>query len=112
MAATSTSAGERSVGSGKGFDAQLTLGIPLAQHFLVKLAHAGLGNLVDERPALGYLPPRDLGAKKLLEPGSVDEGGGCTNHGGQRPLAPLVVRDADHGGLEHVGVRAQGVLQI
>src|SRR5680860_564341 len=68
--------------SGGRLDAQITLGIPLAQHLLVELAHAGLGNLVDEGPALGHLPSGDLAAEVLLEPGRVDRGVSRTNHRG------------------------------
>src|ERR1035437_9334334 len=90
--------------SGEDLDVQLAGGIPLAQQFLVKLADAGLGNLVDERPALRHLPLGDLATEELLECGSVDGRVSGTNHRGQWSLAPLLVRNAHHGGLEDIGV--------
>ena len=48
-------------------DVELTVGVAGAQHLLVELADARLRHLVDERPALGQLPPRDPCSEEVAQ---------------------------------------------
>src|ERR1700760_585366 len=85
-------------------DLVLTLGVGLAHEALGELAHAGLGHLVDVGPALGQLPARHAGGRVVAQVLGGEFGPVPDDHAGERALAPPVVRDADDGGLEDVGV--------
>src|SRR5271163_4398513 len=88
------------------------LGIPRPDGLLVVLANAGARNLVDERPALRQPPANDLVSQELSQIASLDVGSLSGDDDGQRPFLPALVGDRDHGGLDHIRMLEQGILQV
>ena len=76
-------------------DLDLVVGVPLADDLLVELADAGARHLVDEGPGLGQLPLGEVLAEELDQLGRGQRGALAYDDRGQRPLAPLLVGDAD-----------------
>src|SRR5450759_4203221 len=84
----------------------------LAQGKLLHLAGRGLGQGLDEVHCRRGLVPRDPGSDVLDQLGPVEFGPRPQHHEGLRPLAPGLVRYADHGDLQDGGVRVDGLLHL
>src|SRR5690606_19687013 len=96
----------------EGDDVEVAVGVAGAKGLLVELADAGLGDLVDEGPALGQLPLGELACEEVAEFGGGGGGAVGQDDGAQGALVPLLVGDADDGGLGDGGVAHDGVLQV
>src|SRR5699024_1919718 len=86
--------------------------IPLTQHLFVELAYRGARDLLDEGEGVGQLPLREVLGQVLAQ---LRGGDACSlpdDDVRQWALLPLLVRDADDGGLEHGLVPPERVLQV
>src|SRR5690606_35565461 len=79
---------------------------------LRELADAGLGDLVDEGDVVGQPPLGDLAVEELDDLGRRGLLALLEDDAGQRALLPLRVLDADDGGLGHLGVAHDLVLEL
>src|SRR5207237_7782531 len=93
-------------------DGELAALVARAQDLLVELADAGLRNLRDEAPPLGYLPLRDARGEELGEVGRCDIRARLAHHAREWPLLPAGVAHADDARLDDVGARHQVALEL
>src|SRR6478752_575694 len=91
---------------------RLVTGEARAEDLLVELADGGLRDLVDELDPLGNPPLRHALTEVLAHPVGVRVGAGPEDDARARALAPALVGDRDHGGLDHVRVGHHGVLEV
>ena len=80
---------------------------------LANLPTLVLGSVSTKTTSLGQPPLGD--PRRQVRRGSspgVTAAPGLRHHAGQRALLPALVRQADHGGLEHVGMADDRVLQL
>src|SRR6266540_1883994 len=84
----------------------------VAQGEFLDLAGRGLGQLLDELDPVGGLVVGDDAADVLDELVLSDLGVLLEDHERLGPLAPAVVRHADHGGLQHGRVADHGLLDL
>src|SRR5438045_4195235 len=90
----------------------LLVGEASSQDLLVELAHGRLRHLVDELDAVRQLSLRYAGLQVLEDGVRVQIAPLSLHHTRARALAPALVGDRDHGGLEHVGVGHDLVLAL
>src|SRR6476620_900677 len=110
--ATRMSLNMRLAGGLLGGRRRLVTGEARAEDLLVELADGGLRDLVDELDPLGNPPLRHALTEVLAHPVGVRVGAGPEDDARARALAPALVGDRDHGGLDHVRVGHHGVLEV
>src|SRR5215213_3069012 len=84
----------------------------LAERELLWFAGRRARQFVDELDRLRHLVAGDVGLQVTDQLGLVELGARLAQHEGLRPLAPLLVRNADDGDLEHRRVSLDGVLDL
>src|SRR3989441_12731526 len=86
--------------------------VPLAEHLLVELPDAGLGDGVDDLDLVGQRPSGELRPQEVEDLRGLDDAPRFRHHAGEGPLDPLGMAHRDDRRLEHLRVRHDQVLDV